>query len=129
MSIVIVGVGTGCDFERMDQLDGDEVGLRARNGKLAARDIVQFVPFRHFKASRDEMKVAEATLAEIPLQVTSYMKAKGVAPGERPPPPPPPGIVAPRSRPAAASVGGEATRGRPPPPSYQSSQRGHIDDV
>lgn len=44
MSIIIVGVGNA-DFSNMRKLDGDE-GLYNSKGQKAARDIVQFVPFR-----------------------------------------------------------------------------------
>jgi hypothetical protein len=44
LSIIIVGVGNA-DFTNMNKLDGDN-GLYSSNGKRAARDIVQFVPFR-----------------------------------------------------------------------------------
>ena len=33
----------------MNMLDGDDGVLRSSNGKPAARDIVQFVPYRNFK--------------------------------------------------------------------------------
>lgn len=48
MSVIIVGVG-GADFEAMEQLDADGGPLRARSGEAAARDIVQFVPYRRFQ--------------------------------------------------------------------------------
>ncbi|KAL2085742.1 hypothetical protein ACEWY4_019062 [Coilia grayii] len=48
MSIIIVGVGKA-DFEAMEVLDGDDCRLTTPNGEPAARDIVQFVPFRNFK--------------------------------------------------------------------------------
>lgn len=48
MSIIIVGVGSA-DFTDMRMLDGDDGKLRSPNGEAAARDIVQFVPFRDFK--------------------------------------------------------------------------------
>lgn len=48
MSIIIVGVGNA-DFSDMRLLDGDEGPLRCPRGVPAARDIVQFVPFRDFK--------------------------------------------------------------------------------
>ena len=57
MSLVIVGVG-GADFSKMDALDGDTEPLRSQNG-TAARDIVQFVPFRNFKATSVERLAAE----------------------------------------------------------------------
>lgn len=50
MSIIIVGVG-GADFSAMEFLDSDDKLLRAPNGDVAARDIVQFVPFRDFQVS------------------------------------------------------------------------------
>lgn len=48
MSVIIVGVG-GADFEAMEQLDADGGPLRTRSGEAAARDIVQFVPYRRFQ--------------------------------------------------------------------------------
>lgn len=48
MSIIIVGVGNA-DFSDMRLLDGDDGPLRCPRGVPAARDIVQFVPFRDFK--------------------------------------------------------------------------------
>ncbi len=50
MSIIIVGVG-GADFSAMEFLDSDDKLLRSPRGDVAARDIVQFVPFRDFKVS------------------------------------------------------------------------------
>lgn len=43
-SVIIVGVGNA-DFSNMQKLDGDG-GLYNSQGQRAARDIVQFVPFR-----------------------------------------------------------------------------------
>ncbi|KAF6129517.1 copine 6 [Phyllostomus discolor] len=51
MSIIIVGVGNA-DFTDMRLLDGDDGPLRCPRGVPAARDIVQFVPFRDFKDVR-----------------------------------------------------------------------------
>ena len=50
MSIIIVGVG-GADFSEMEFLDSDDKLLRSASGEIAARDIVQFVPFRDFQVS------------------------------------------------------------------------------
>uniref|UniRef100_A0A0S7ETY6 CPNE3 n=1 Tax=Poeciliopsis prolifica TaxID=188132 RepID=A0A0S7ETY6_9TELE len=50
MSIIIVGVG-GADFGAMEFLDSDDKLLLSPTGDAAARDIVQFVPFRHFHVS------------------------------------------------------------------------------
>jgi len=47
-SIIIVGVGSA-DFSAMDALDCDSGLLRDHDGHVAQRDIVQFVPFRHFE--------------------------------------------------------------------------------
>uniref|UniRef100_S4RRA6 Copine-3 n=1 Tax=Petromyzon marinus TaxID=7757 RepID=S4RRA6_PETMA len=47
MSLIIVGVGNA-DFSAMEFLDGDGGVLKAPSGEPAARDIVQFVPFRDF---------------------------------------------------------------------------------
>lgn len=44
MSIIIVGVGNE-RFEKMITLDGDDATLKSSTGKIAARDIVQFVRF------------------------------------------------------------------------------------
>ena len=48
MSVIIVGVG-GADFKAMEQLDADRGPLQTRSGEAAARDIVQFVPYRRFQ--------------------------------------------------------------------------------
>lgn len=48
MSIIIVGVGEA-DFKAMEFLDGDNGVLKSLTGEPAARDIVQFVPFRQFR--------------------------------------------------------------------------------
>eukprot|EP00727_Mastigamoeba_balamuthi_P013878 m51a1_g9112 hypothetical protein (734) ;mRNA; r:115041-117983 len=65
LSIVIVGVGSA-DFGNMEALDADDRPLRARDGAVARRDIVQFVPFDRFKGSYQHL--AQETLAEIPGQ-------------------------------------------------------------
>ena len=46
LSLLIVGVGDD-DFSAMEVLDGDDHRIRAPSGRLAARDCVQFVPFRN----------------------------------------------------------------------------------
>jgi len=126
MSIIIVGVG-GADFNAMEELDGDSVRV-CSNGVQAARDIVQFVPYRdayswmastvgpgmmgstnppfgvgQFPQQQQQsygfregpgmtdatqrmaqVKLAQEVLAEIPEQVTGYMKARGIFPINRP---------------------------------------------
>ncbi|KAI1721138.1 copine domain-containing protein [Ditylenchus destructor] len=95
LSIIIIGVGNE-EFEKMDELDSDE-SLLTHNGRTAQRDIVQFVPFRLFMGAvpsayntgqiskpADQAYVqsllAKEVLAEVPDQVTSYFKLKGIAP-------------------------------------------------
>lgn len=78
MSLIIVGVG-GADFDAMEQLDADGGPLRTRSGEGAARDIVQFVPYRRFQNAPREA-LAQTVLAEIPMQLVSYFKAQGWAP-------------------------------------------------
>ncbi|XP_063215609.1 copine-8-like isoform X2 [Bacillus rossius redtenbacheri] len=82
MSIIIVGVGNA-DFMAMNELDGDTIPL-SHNKVVAARDIVQFVPFRNFQRITD-LKIAKAylakeVLAEIPDQIVGYMKSKNIVP-------------------------------------------------
>lgn len=62
MSIIIVGVGNA-DFAAMEFLDGDSRMLRSHTGEEAARDIVQFVPFREFR-SVSVVRAGEVTLQD-----------------------------------------------------------------
>ncbi|XP_029799024.1 copine-5 [Suricata suricatta] len=87
MSIIIIGVGQA-EFDAMVELDGDDVRISSR-GKLAERDIVQFVPFRDYVDRTGNhvlsmARLARDVLAEIPDQLVSYMKSQGIRP--RPPP-------------------------------------------
>lgn len=77
LSIIIAGVGRA-DFSNMDTLDGDDVRL-SYNGKDAERDIVQFVPMRDF-VKKSFTSLAEATLEELPGQVTSYYGNRNIKP-------------------------------------------------
>merc|ERR1719273_168644 len=84
LSIIIVGVGNA-DFDAMDELDGDTVRLTAPDGKMAVRDIVQFVPFRNFlrqgiNSQISRLHLAKEVLAEIPDQFIGYMKANRIVP-------------------------------------------------
>ncbi|CAL8088558.1 unnamed protein product [Orchesella dallaii] len=104
LSIIIVGVGSA-NFQQMDILDGDTVRLSA-NGVYAERDIVQFVPYRDsrswmaticpeiagkWSSSYDstsrlaKVKLAKEVLAEIPDQLTSFMKGRSIFPSKRQP--------------------------------------------
>uniref|UniRef100_A0A7N9ATM5 Copine Va n=1 Tax=Mastacembelus armatus TaxID=205130 RepID=A0A7N9ATM5_9TELE len=89
MSIIIVGVGQA-EFDAMVELDGDDVRISSR-GKLAERDIVQFVPFRDYMDRTGNhvlsmARLAKDVLAEIPDQLISYMKSRGIKPNTDPPP-------------------------------------------
>ena len=78
LSIIIVGVGHA-DFNKMELLDSDGKALMI-NGKYASRDIVQFVPMRHFGPQDMNEKLPAALLAEIPKQVEDYMNKNALAP-------------------------------------------------
>ncbi|CAN0003471.1 unnamed protein product [Phaeothamnion confervicola] len=99
LSVVIVGVGNA-DFSQMNALDADGGSLRSpATGALAARDIVQFVPF--LRCQRSPATLARETLMEIPTQLLSYFRAKGVTPN---PPRPPPLMPATAAAAVAASA-------------------------
>jgi hypothetical protein len=100
LSIVIVGVG-GADFSAMDFLDADGQALKW-GGKVAARDIVQFVPFRKYAAygAGAGSMLAKEVLKEIPGQLVAAFTTRGIMPN--PPvaaaaPMPPPMMAAPGS--------------------------------
>lgn len=115
LSIVIVGVG-GADFAAMDFLDSDDALLSA-GGKTAARDCVQFVPFRKFAggttAGMAGTRLAAEVLAEIPDQVVGHFMRCGVAP-------PPPVAAVPV--PLPAPDGGGAPYGGSPAHAQQAPQ-------
>ncbi len=81
MSIIIVGVGNE-DFSAMEELDSDDRLLR-HYGKVADRDIVQFVEMRKFvrQGRWDKEMLAKEVLAEIPSQVVMWMKKHSIKPG------------------------------------------------
>ena len=124
LSIVIVGVGQA-DFTNMNVLDGDDMQLRDQQGIAATRDIVQFVPFSAFASC--PQRLAEETLAEIPSQLCSFMRMRGIlprppsapgpapAPGLAPVPPPPTGPSAPMAVPLDPSA----------PPAPMAAQPGY----
>jgi copine 5/8/9 len=76
LSIIIIGVGNA-DFSRMDDLDADDCPLRNRKGKVASRDIVQFVPMN--KYTTDITYLHEDVLREVPRQLVSYMQQNGIS--------------------------------------------------
>ena len=88
MSILIVGVGQA-DFSQMDALDGDQARLSA-GGRVASRDIVQFVPLRDFMHTSGPTGVpmlgdiSKALLAELPGQLLEWMQQHRITPNPRP---------------------------------------------
>ncbi|KAB5525221.1 hypothetical protein DKX38_022970 [Salix brachista] len=73
LSILIVGVG-GADFKEMEIFDADKgERLETSSGRIASRDIVQFIPFRDVQSG--EISVFQALLAELPSQFLSYMRS------------------------------------------------------
>ena len=79
LSVIIIGIGNE-NFSKMEVLDGDEVPLKSRNGKIRTRDIVQFVPFSKFK--NDAKKLSMEVLAEIPRQMIEYFQFKNLSPNK-----------------------------------------------
>jgi hypothetical protein len=79
LSIIIVGVGSECDFQAMVQLDGDDAPLVSRKGRKSRRDLVQFVPMREW-AHRPPQRFAVEVLREIPAQVERWAAITGLAP-------------------------------------------------
>nr|XP_029122574.1 protein BONZAI 1 [Elaeis guineensis] len=78
LSILIVGVG-GADFKEMEVLDADKgERLESSTGRVATRDIVQFVPMRDVHSS--EISVVQSLLAELPGQFMSYMRTRNIQP-------------------------------------------------
>lgn len=79
----LVGVGDA-DFEAMNELDSDDTRLTV-DDLFAERDIVQFVPLNKFLSTsgtgiKCQADLAEEVLAEIPDQLTSFMKLRGMKP-------------------------------------------------
>ncbi|XP_021742404.1 protein BONZAI 3-like isoform X1 [Chenopodium quinoa] len=78
LSVLIVGVG-GADFTQMEILDADKGHrLESSTGRIATRDIVQFVPMRDVQAGQKPM--VEALLEELPGQFLSYMRSRDIKP-------------------------------------------------
>jgi hypothetical protein len=84
LSILIIGIGDA-DFSEMSALDADDKILE-QGGAKAARDIVQFVPFKKF-IQQGPVALAQSVLAEIPDQIIKYMEINKIVPNAPPPPP------------------------------------------
>ncbi|KAL3343440.1 hypothetical protein AABB24_027129 [Solanum stoloniferum] len=78
LSILIVGVG-GADFKEMEILDADKgEKLESTTGRVAVRDIVQFVPLRDVQYG--DVSVVQSLLAELPSQLLEYMRFRKIQP-------------------------------------------------
>ncbi|XP_047971154.1 protein BONZAI 3-like [Salvia hispanica] len=78
LSILIVGVGDA-DFKNMEILDADNGRrLESTSGRVATRDIVQFVPMREVHAG--QISVVQSLLEELPSQFLSYMRCRDFKP-------------------------------------------------
>ncbi|KAK4850332.1 hypothetical protein QYF36_005771 [Acer negundo] len=78
LSILIVGVG-GADFTQMEILDADNGRrLESSTGRIATRDIVQFVPMREVHGGR--ISSVQALLEELPSQFLTYVRPRDIKP-------------------------------------------------
>nr|XP_043617827.1 protein BONZAI 3-like isoform X2 [Erigeron canadensis] len=78
LSILIVGVGNA-DFKQMEILDADNgQRLESSTGRIATRDIVQFVPMRNVHPG--EVSMVQALLEELPGQFLTYMRSRDIKP-------------------------------------------------
>ncbi|TKY61444.1 BONZAI 3 [Spatholobus suberectus] len=78
LSILIVGVG-GADFSSMEVLDADNGRrLESSTGRVATRDMVQFVPMREVQSG--QISVVQALLEELPEQFLSFMRSRDIKP-------------------------------------------------
>ncbi|XP_019056026.1 PREDICTED: protein BONZAI 3 [Nelumbo nucifera] len=78
LSILIVGVGNA-DFKEMEILDADNgQRLESSTGRIATRDIVQFVPMREVHGG--QLSVVQALLEELPSQFLMYMGSRDIKP-------------------------------------------------
>jgi hypothetical protein len=75
LSIIMIGVGDD-NFEFLEKLDGDDEVLVGSSKMKAQRDIVQFVPFRKFRTSTEDL--AAEVLHEIPRQFMEYVKLRNI---------------------------------------------------
>lgn len=137
LSIIIVGIGEA-EFDAMEELDSDDKRLSAGYGRYAERDIVQFVPFREFIGGKyganlqmSQAYLAKEVLAEVPDQVTGYMKKIGMKPKppvQRPPSEmqAPPGQAPPPAQapPAAGGYPSQAPPSQAPYPGQQAPYPG-----
>ncbi|XP_039043573.1 protein BONZAI 3 [Hibiscus syriacus] len=78
LSILIVGVGNE-DFKQMEILDADDGHrLESSTGRVATRDIVQFVPMREVHSG--QISCVQALLEELPGQFLTYVRSRNIKP-------------------------------------------------
>ncbi|KAJ4895498.1 Protein BONZAI 3 [Raphanus sativus] len=78
LSVLIVGVGN-TDFAQMEILDADKGRrLESSTGRVATRDIVQFVPMKEVHSG--QVSVVQALLEELPGQFLSYVRCRNINP-------------------------------------------------
>ena len=77
LSVIIIGIGNA-DFSNMVQLDADDHPLINSRGVIAARDLVQFVPF--LKYEKNHELLTDEVLAEIPRQLIEYYEQNNLDP-------------------------------------------------
>ncbi|KXS21585.1 Copine-domain-containing protein [Gonapodya prolifera JEL478] len=81
MSVVVVGIGKrDVEWEELEKLDADGQVLQTDRGDKAVRDVLQFVKMSDFEADREAFR--RTVLEEIPDQIMSYCKLKGLRPKE-----------------------------------------------
>ncbi|CAM8923552.1 unnamed protein product [Rhodiola kirilowii] len=80
LSVLIVGVGNA-DFSQMEELDADN-GRRLQDsaGRVATRDIVQFVPMREVNVAAGQISVVQSLLEELPGQFLTFMQSRDIKP-------------------------------------------------
>ncbi|KAK7284308.1 hypothetical protein RJT34_19053 [Clitoria ternatea] len=78
LSVLIVGVGSA-DFTSMEVLDADNGRrLESSSGRVATRDIVQFVSMREVQSG--QISVVQALLEELPEQFLTFMRSRDIKP-------------------------------------------------
>ncbi|XP_062180385.1 protein BONZAI 3-like [Phragmites australis] len=78
LSILIVGVGNA-DFKQMEILDADNgKRLESSTGRIATRDVVQFVPMREVQGGH--VSVVQSLLEELPCQFLTYVRSRDIKP-------------------------------------------------
>jgi hypothetical protein len=67
LSVIIIGIGNGDDWEAMKELDDDDCQMTDMQGNKTERDLVQFVVFSEH--NNNGVELAREVLEELPRQV------------------------------------------------------------